>query len=586
MGNDRPGTRPDEGEAPALVRARRGRARSLALGLQGVAVGWAAVAAARGGPPSAIGTLVVLLVAAAVCVNRQSLFPAELSITAEASVVLCAVVVFRRDAPVLAPMLVGLASGWLDSYQWASRAWIPMAFNSGNRGVEAMLAALSFHTVTELLGSSPSAIAGAAVVAAAVFAVVDNAAIATLVVVRDGTGVRRAVQEVVRLDALSFPIALLGASCGLLGLATTGWVGAAAVMPAAWIPDALLVGRGRAPHRLLRWTAGAALSIAIAITVGLFVGFPPVAVTGVLTVLGVLAGLELRANSRLPVPPALGAVVVLGACAVAPSRAVVAAVLVAVAATSVSWSFARVRVARVVVVLGCVIGVAVGVGLVAQAGGSSVVAVAVFAVGVFVVSPRRDTGVALGWAFPFVVLGATATELRAWFGPFETLAIGGAAVLLAAPVIAWTGAPPWPSRLAAHSARLHAGNAHRSLWVVIAVAAVACASVSILDGALDGAAVVGLALVGELAAALALARVRLWRFAPRRRAVEVAACTAATAASWCAALLAAGHQLEGLVLAVCAVTLALTVGWSTIAVADRAEARRRGGERPNDEARR
>ena len=81
MEHERPAIESDEGEARAHDHARRGAARALAFGLQALAIAVVAVAAAREGLPSSLGTVVLLLVAATLCVNRQALFPSEISVT-------------------------------------------------------------------------------------------------------------------------------------------------------------------------------------------------------------------------------------------------------------------------------------------------------------------------------------------------------------------------------------------------------------------------------------------------------------------------------------------------------------------------
>ena len=141
-------------------------------------------------PP--VGPLLALLVVAAVCANREALFSSELAATAESSVVLCAVVVFHADAPLLGPLLIGLATGWLDSYHWSSRAFVRMSFNSGNRALGALAAAAAFQGASNALGSSTSMLAVCAAIAAVVFVVVDAALLSALVVARDGETWRRA----------------------------------------------------------------------------------------------------------------------------------------------------------------------------------------------------------------------------------------------------------------------------------------------------------------------------------------------------------------------------------------------------------
>src|SRR5204863_844395 len=99
--------------AGAARRAEAGlRSVALPLGVAGVITVAVLVAAGAAFPP---GVAFVLLVAAvAACVNRVALFSSELSTTGEAAVLFTAVVVFRRDAPLLGPVLVALFVGPAD----------------------------------------------------------------------------------------------------------------------------------------------------------------------------------------------------------------------------------------------------------------------------------------------------------------------------------------------------------------------------------------------------------------------------------------------------------------------------------------
>jgi hypothetical protein len=553
------------------------RARVLAWGLQGVAVVAAVAAAALGGAPVELGVMLVLVLGAALCVNRQALFTAEIAVTAEASVVLCAVVLFRDDAPVLAPMVIGLAAGWLDSFHWTSRAWTPMAFNSGTRAVEAMLAALAFHAVVHAFGQALGGLAVAAIAASLAFASADLALITLLVVVRGRRAMAEAAREVWRIDAVSIPLALAGAAAGLLGASTTLLIGAIAVLPAAFVPDALLAARSRGSWRRLGIrAAGAALAVAAAAAVGLVVGFPSAPVTGALVALGLLAGVELVADRRLPTTPVLGAAVLLAVAAVHPRDAVIAAVTVGVVAASVTWSLAGVRRTRFVFATGATLVIAGATGLVVARGASTTMAFAAFALGVLVAEPRRVTAAAIVWSFPFVALGATAGLLHPWASVLATLLSGTAVLVVAAVTAAWSGPPPWRSRLATRWARARLRVSHRAVWTALGAVSLAAASLA-ASAAPSSApvAVVGLAMSVELAAAVALTRVRLWRFVRARRVIETVLLDVAAGAASGAAALARDDPPSALALAVGAAVVVFALGATTIAVAERAESVRR-----------
>src|SRR5262245_29725061 len=182
--------------SPAPMQVRQRRACRLAFTLQAAALTVVGLLWWGEGLPSELGLLLVLLGAAALCVHHQMLFAAELSITAETAVFVCAVVTFRNDAPLLAPALLGLAAGWLDSYHWSTRAWAPMAYNSGSRALEALIAAVAFQGVADALGGSTGALVLAACVAAVVLPTVTILSYALLVVVRDGSELRAAVASI------------------------------------------------------------------------------------------------------------------------------------------------------------------------------------------------------------------------------------------------------------------------------------------------------------------------------------------------------------------------------------------------------
>ena len=569
------------GTAPTARPARptsRARARVLAAVLQGVALAVAVATAVVAGVPTSIGVLLVLVVAAAACVNRQALFTAELSVTAEASVVLCAVVLFRDDAPVLAPMVVGLAAGWLDSFHWQSRAWAPMAFNSGTRAIEALLAALAFGAVaTE--SSGLVGLLAASLVAAVVFACVDLAIITVLLVVRDAEPPMVAAREVLRIDAVSLPLAFLGATVGLLGDATSAWIGAVCVFPAAVLPDAVLAARARGSWwRLVAIVAAALGAIASAVLVGVLVGFPPPTVTMALVALGLVAGVEVVADGRVPIAPALGAAVLLAVSAVGPDDAIVAAVVAAAVAASLSWSLSPgVRPSAFTIAIAVTVATAVACGLVVDVGGSAVEAGAIFVLGVVVAAPRRSALAAVWWSLPFVAVGASAGALRPWVSEPVTLVCGIAVLGVAASTVAWSGPPPWRSRWATRWVRSRFRWSHRRMWIALGAVAVVAACVGVgAHPPWSAVAVVALAIVVEVAAAMAVTRVRLWRFTSFRRAFDAALLDAAAVGAWLASSDAATRTSRALLVALATAGATFAIGASTIGVADRAESMHRG----------
>lgn len=581
MGNDGPGIRSAQTRDRAVAAAwrRAAHARWLALSIQGLGLFAAGLAASRDGFPSAMGVVVVLVATSAACVNRQALFSTEISLTAEASVIVCAVVLFERDAALVAPMIVGLASGWLDSFQWSSRAWIPMAFNSGSRALEALVAALAFTAVTGVFGHAPFMLTVAGVLAAGVFTLADVLIFGVLLMVRDGARPRAAAHDASAFAVLRASLATYGAAAGLVGIASLPLLGAVAAVPAAWIPEAVLV---RPPQvvwrRLARWAVVAAIAVSVAVGVGLFVGLPTLPATAALLALGLVAGLELGVDRRVLVPPALGAVVLLAVGATERSSSPLAAGLVAITALSVSWSLGSGNAFRRFALAGsCTIAVAVGTGLVAGSGASSLVVTATFLLGAVVVTPHRAGAVVVAWTVPLVIAGATAGELRAWIGSTATLFVGGVALVLGVLVIAWAGPPPWRSRFATRWTRLRVPGSHRRLWAAfgaVVVAVAATAGLAPAHSATAAVSVVVLALVTETAATVALDRVRLWRFRRPRRYWEMMLLATGLVAAWWSANLAPTQPRLALASGAAASVGVLVIGWSNVGLADRAEAPR------------
>src|SRR4051794_15553942 len=148
-------------------------ARWFSVGLCGSAVLAGIVAFAAGAPLPPIGPVLLLAVAAALCVNRFALFPSEHAATAEAAVLLAAVVGFRADAAILGPLVVALLVGPLDALHWEQHSFLRMAYNAGNRGLATLTAAAGFAGTRELLGTSTAAWVVTVLVSATAFAVVD-----------------------------------------------------------------------------------------------------------------------------------------------------------------------------------------------------------------------------------------------------------------------------------------------------------------------------------------------------------------------------------------------------------------------------
>ncbi|MET0920557.1 MAG: hypothetical protein ABWY77_05105, partial [Acidimicrobiia bacterium] len=249
-------------EQPLRLRRGRDEARALALTavLQAIAVGALAVLAVREGVPDDAWLIAPLSIAVAVCGNRLALFSTEMAATAEASVLVCAVVVFEPRASLLAPMVVGLLSGWLDVGHWDARAFVRMAYNSANRGLSTLAAGAVFALAMHARASDATQLVIAGVATAATFLLVDLVISAMLMLALGARSVRDALATAWASDLLTFPLAMYGVVAAILCLDVAWWVGVVALIPAAFVPEFVLV---ELPRRTRPWFgSGSAAAVA------------------------------------------------------------------------------------------------------------------------------------------------------------------------------------------------------------------------------------------------------------------------------------------------------------------------------------
>ena len=170
-------------QAVAAELRRSGEPRrvvAFCVALLATALGIGGVLLARGSALPTPGPILFLALVAALCVNRFALFPTEHASTAEAAVLLAAVVGFRDEAVFLGPLVVALLLGPLDALHWEQRSFVRMANNAGNRGLATLAASAAFVACHDAFGSSPIEWCVVVVVAAGAFVVVDLALSATL----------------------------------------------------------------------------------------------------------------------------------------------------------------------------------------------------------------------------------------------------------------------------------------------------------------------------------------------------------------------------------------------------------------------
>ena len=511
----RPRRFPRSGREPCLhVGAVHGRGR--------VPTAWLV---ARGAAFPPLGPFLLLGIVVALCVNRFVFFPNEVGVTAEAAALFTAAVAFRGSSPVLAPVALALLVGVLDAAHWERRAFIRMAYNSGSQAITMLVSLALFVPLVDAWGSAWFAIAGAAVVAAIPYVLVESV-LGVVLVVFHGEGAKGAVCHQVPLNALAIPLALYGVVAACLAASVGWWLAFPVLMPVPLAPELVLV---RVPRRWrrprTRIAAGDALGLVLlagTLTVlGLGLLLPDPVTLAALVVMAVLMGAECRVDGRRQVP-VLGSVVVVAAVVVAHGdSAYLAAVVAAVVATSVAWTMAGTqaswRVAPIAASGACV--AAVGFGFV---GTDDRVSVAVLGGGLlagvaFLVVTGTRPPVTL-WCLPVIGAAATLATLwnllgRAGAAPF---ALGMGSIMVAA--LLW-GAAPWRSRMLGSWAASRGATWRRIGFLAASTGALACACVgAVAHGEQRETWLLLASTCAQADVAMAMLGVRQWRFAPRASA--------------------------------------------------------------------
>jgi hypothetical protein len=485
-------------------------------------------------PPAPAFLVFVALLA--LSIHHDVVFPNEYAASADVAVVVAAVIAFRHDAPFVGPLLLGLLAGPLDVVQWERRAFVRVAWNSGDRALAGLGAAGAFAAVTHAGGSAVVVAGGAAVAAAGAATLVDGT-LSVLLATALGATFAEARRAVVEIDALQFPLACAGAAAGFL-VGALGWWAVAPPMFAVVLLPELVQARARVPAEAVR---DVLLALEVALAAALVVPFvavpDPLTVCGLLA-LAVLVGAELRVDTRVGIPGVLGVVVVTAALAVSGDAGVFTGLIVAAGATAVSWCCTRVDTRRrtrtraaVAVALAALAGGVAGalVDTVARAGlgalGVATAAVIVFAAATLLVTPSGDAGdeaMRLVWTLPVAALGVGAAVVGITLkGLVAALPVG--LVGLGALVVAWCGATPWRSRvLSRHLGALPGGGRTRMLLVLAAAAPAAAVWGCLANGNERVAAALVVVGTAALATAMALAATRQWRFATRARRRDAA----------------------------------------------------------------
>ncbi len=582
-GNDRlaraPAVEPRASIDP--IESRRVRWYACALFALGATAGLVLVVV--GAPLPSLWPVVLLGSLIALSLNQLAFFPSEWSATAEAAVLIAAVVGFaggaganggnlQTDPALLGPWLVALLCGPLDAVHWRQRAFWRMAYNSGNRMVAALLAALAFEVVAGLVSTLWLAFACAALAASMVLAFVDLGAFVVFEQLRERKPVRDAVRDDLLYDCLTVPLGLFGAFAGWVAVESGWWAGALALLPAPFVPE-LVLGRAR---RALRHGSfarhlgragpvltGAALVIVV---LALVEPFPSAGELIGLVAVALFAGLELGVNRRSPVPPMVAALVIAG-LVVNTDAEVASAVIAAVVATATATIAARSN----------------RWWAPALAAGAAGVAAAVF-------DARPSRGSALAAALVFEVVLLTRLSNVVWTAPLVAAAValaflwraigtGAAAVfavcmLVTAAAAATWGRPPWNSRVLGPWATRVRVRIHRAMLLTAGALAFALAIIATLASPTREVFVFGASAAVCAAATMAAVGVRQWRFAPRPRARHAALLFASAVASVLAyPALALDGDKWSIVIVALSVALSVVAGWTPARLAQAAATR-------------
>jgi len=494
----------------------RGLARlATVLVVLALGVGIGLVTAGQRWPPA--GTMVLFALLAWFAVNRYTFFPSELAVTSESAVLLAAVVVFHRDAPLLGPWCVAALVGPLDAVHWEHRAFSRMGFNAAHQmlAVVAAGAVLSALVQPAALSLDDAPEVGVAVVVYAL--VVWFAGVAALRV-WSHLGLVAAVERLAPLDWVVVPLGLLGAAAGIAA-ATHGWWAVPLVLvPVAFLPELVL---GQAQSLIATCMSSPRVRAAVLVLVAATLGAPIIVVTigaSALGALGVvllacLAAVELTPRRRAVVPPLVGVVV-----------AVAAAALV----LGPPWSSPTRTLGSVVVGL-------------LVAGGATLTAPA---------GSRVFELTRVVWAVPLFAVGVAAALAVVRVGPGAAAA--PAVVVVACAALVVLGAtPPWTSSLLVPALRTRRFRGRRATLASLVVLAASAATIAARTSEASGLVRVCCTLVAlaatEVGLAVAAAGARQWRVEPRRRRVLAALVVLAAVACLVAFPLVARHAVAWLV---------------------------------------
>jgi hypothetical protein len=182
-----------------------------------------AVALALTGPLPPLAPLLLLGFLVAVAENRCILLPNQTSVSASFMLSMAAVVVFRDDAPLLGPLLVGMCVCLLLDHLRVFD-WRKILANAGIGGLATFAAAATYYVIPDNVTSTVWGQLLSAVPAGLTYSLVDFAMLSAAAAVLTKRSLRDVSDELWLGDLQVYPFAVMGVMLGSLYVSLGAWV--------------------------------------------------------------------------------------------------------------------------------------------------------------------------------------------------------------------------------------------------------------------------------------------------------------------------------------------------------------------------
>jgi hypothetical protein len=396
-----------------------------------------------------------------------------------------------------------------------------MAYNSGSTAVVAGVGLAVFVPFSHVFGSSWPATVGAAALAAIPYIAVETA-LGSVLIVLLGESLRASMRHQLPQIWIAFPLAVVGALAGLAALGLGCWCAFVMLLPAPLAPELVFV---TIPRRLHARVADHRVPC------GLLAASAALLVTAILT-----PDSTARALSGL----AAVACLVRAECRPGRPRRTALVLIVLVVASIAAFPTA----------LPIAVDVPVEAVLLAATVGALMLLPGVV--------PLRTSS---AWLLPFVAVAACAGRTWGMSGRWGPV-VFSVLMLVDVATAAAFGPLPWASRLVGARVATMRVPLRAILVGAGAVATVAAGLVTVTSGDTRLALALATTAIVEAAAAAAACAVRLWRFAPRRRATDLAVLAAVLVIALVALLpLAVDGKPLAVAMTVACTTAATAIVW-------------------------